>query len=644
MPAYSYDPYMYRLHKMNGGTFSSYTDKSYRPFTDEQLLKHLTGEQFIGIYPLLQDNTSWFIIADFDKDKWQEECKSFLSVCNLYKIPAYLERSRSGNGGHVWIFFEQAYPAIKSRRLFKSLLEQCGAFSVFDKASSFDRLFPNQDFLSGKGLGNLIALPLFKDTLEQGNNCFIDTETLVPFDNQWDFLKQIKRISSADLDNLYDSIHKDEETLPYPASTNGKLIISLNNSVRINRLGLTLPLINFLKTEFNLPNSEYFIKKKTKRSTWDTKRYFNLIEENENEVILPSGAIGKVLRFCSTQKIDFEFDDQRKKAKPIPFVNDLNLRKHQHTAIETSSKKDFGVIVAPPGSGKTIMALKIIAKKQQPALIIVHRKQLLEQWVERIESFLKIPKNEIGKIGQGKTKVGKHITVAMIQSLGKKIVDEKLTDAFKTIIIDECHHIPAESYSSTISKLHPYYQYGLTATPFRKYDDGKLIFAHLGEVIAEIKPQDIETYKRARIVIRNTNFSIPFNSKTDQFETLSKVLIHDSARNKLIIDDVSAEINKGIKAVVITERKEHIEALNQFLKQSYEVITFSGDDSESSRKLKWKALNEGNYQVLITTGQFFGEGTDLQNSNCLFLVYPSSFKGKLIQYIGRVQRSEVTPV
>ncbi len=644
IPAYSYDPYMYRLHKMNGGTFSNYTDKSYRSFTDEQLLKHLMGEQFVGIYPLLQENTSWFIVADFDKDKWQEECKSFMAVCNQNRIPAYLERSRSGNGGHVWIFFEQGYPAMKSRRLFKSLLEQCGAFSVFDKASSFDRLFPNQDFLSGKGLGNLIALPLFKQTLEQGNSCFINPETFIPFGNQWDFLKQIKRVSNADLDKLYDSIHRDEQTLPHSANASGKLIISLNNAVRINRLGLTLPLINFLKTEFNLPNSEYFIKKKTKRSTWETKRYFNLIEETENELILPSGAIGKIIRFCTAQKIDFEFYDHRKKAKPIPFINDLNLRKHQHIALEASSKKDFGVIVASPGSGKTIMALKIIAEKQQPALIIVHRKQLLEQWVERIESFLKIPKNEIGKIGQGKTKVGKHITIAMIQSLGTKVADEKLSGVFKTIIIDECHHIPAESYSSTISKLHPYYQYGLTATPFRKYDDGKLIFAHLGEIIAEIKPQDIEAYKRARIVIRNTNFDIPFNSKTDQFESLSKVLIHDSTRNKLIIDDVSSEISKGRKAVIITERKEHIEALNQFLKQSYEVITLSGDDSESRRKLKWKTLNKGSYQVLITTGQFFGEGTDLKNANCLFLVYPFSFKGKLIQYIGRVQRSEVTPV
>ncbi|MCK4639691.1 MAG: hypothetical protein KAT33_09740, partial [Bacteroidales bacterium] len=165
-----------------------------------------------------------------------------------------------------------------------------------------------------------------------------------------------------------------------------------------------------------------------------------------------------------------------------------------------------------------------------------------------------------------------------------------------------------------------------------------------GEIIAEIKPQEIEKYKKARIIIRNTSLDIPFNPKTDTFEILSKVLVHDSARNKLILDNVTTELTKGKKVVIITERKEHIDTLYQFLKQSFETITLSGEDSENSRKTKWKILNEGNYQVLITTGQFFGEGTDLQNASCLFLVYPFSFKGKLIQYIGRVQRSEITPV
>jgi superfamily II DNA or RNA helicase len=203
---------------------------------------------------------------------------------------------------------------------------------------------------------------------------------------------------------------------------------------------------------------------------------------------------------------------------------------------------------------------------------------------------------------------------------------------------------PSGNFQEYNFKLEPYYQYGLTATPFRKGNDEKLIFISLGEIIAEVKTNDIENYKRPRIVISNTSFQVPFNPKTDPFETLSKMLIHDSARNKLILKDVTGQLNQGRKAVILTERKEHIEALNQFLKQSFETVTLSGEDSETSRKAKWKILDEGHYQALITTGQFFGEGTDLQNASCLFLTYPFSFKGKLIQYIGRVQRAEITPI
>ena len=231
--------------------------------------------------------------------------------------------------------------------------------------------------------------------------------------------------------------------------------------------------------------------------------------------------------------------------------------------------------------------------------------------------------------------------MATIQSLPKQI--ESVQNQFGTIIVDECHHVPAETFRNTIEKLQAYYLYGLTATPFRKYSDGKMIFTHLGEIIVNIQPAEIENYKQAKIIIRNTELNVPFNSKTDSFETLSKILVHDTARNKLILEDVKAELNQGKKVMIITERKEHIDTLYLFLKHLYESITLSGEDSEASEKAKWKTLQEGNFQVLITTGQYFGEGTDLKNISCLFLIYPFSFEGKLIQYIGRVQRSEINP-
>jgi len=642
MPAHSFDPYFYRTHKAKGGTFQNYKDKTYLALTDAQIEKHLNGDQHAGIYPLLTDNTSWFIAADFDKEKWEEECQAFVSACKEKGITAYLERSRSGKGGHVWIFFEQPYPALHSRKICISILEERRIFSSFDKGS-FDRLFPNQDFHSGKGLGNLIALPLHKSSWEQGNSCFINPNTLEPIQDQWNLLRNVIRVPKSKLDDLYNEI---AETKTVQVFT-GKLQINLSNSIHINRTGLTLKLTNFLKDELNFTNAEFFIKQKSGRSTYDTKRYFKFIDDKEHELIIPKGFIGKLLRYCKEENLDFEFIDNRKRINPKVFSFQAQLKPHQISVINDVSKKDIGVIVAPPGSGKTVIALKVIADRQQPTLIIVHRKQLAEQWLERIETFLGIPKHQIGKIGQSKNKSGEQITVATIQSLTKELEkseNRELVNSFGTIILDECHHIPAETFRATLSKFNSYYLYGLTATPFRKYNDGKIIFIHMGEIISEIKLTDIPNTHHPKVIIRNTELDVPFNSRTDRFETLSKILAHDSSRNKLVLKDIRKELDSGNKAVIITERKEHIDTLNQYLKQFYETVTLSGEDSDSNRKLKWKTIKEGNYQALITTGQFFGEGTDIQDVHCLFLVFPFSFEGKLIQYIGRVQRSEIAPI
>lgn len=650
MPAYIYDPHIFRLFKIKGGKLKDFKDKKLAPLTDQEILNHLNGRKLIGMYPLLEDNTSWFIAADFDKANWEDESRKLIDVSKEKGIPAYLERSHSGKGGHVWMFFKELYPAIKSRSILTELMEQAGILSTFDKSSSFDRLFPNQDVHSGKGMGNLIALPMNKQALDLGNCCFID-EKLEPYPDQWKFLKSIQKIDKSHLDLIFDSIISVKASAsPFTSNSVGntsKLEIRLNNTIQLNKSAITLELANFLNRELNIPNSDYFVKKNSGRSTWGIQRSFRLIEESESTISIPRGFIGKLLRYCMHNNIEHDFRDERTKFPPLNMETHFTLRPYQQPAGEAATRKDFGVITAPPSAGKTVIALKIIADKSQPALIVVHRKQLMDQWIERIEAFLGIPKHEIGKIGQGKSKTGKAVTIALIQSLFKFLEKKATTDftrLFGTIIIDECHHIPAKSYRNTISRFSTFYQYGLTATPFRKGSDGKLIFAYLGDIIADIRQEEIESIKKARVVVRDTELDIPFNSKTDPFETLSRILIHDSNRNKLILSDITDELKKGRKAVVITERKEHIDSLYQFLKMSFEVVTLSGDDSNSSRKLKWKILKEGGYQVLITTGQLFGEGTDLQNVSCLFLVYPFSFKGKLIQYIGRVQRSEITPI
>ena len=651
MPAYSFDPNRYKLHQMKGGTFQTFVDKTYQALTDEHLIKHLKGEQVLGLYPLLQDNKSWFIAADFDEADWIEECRAFIKICEEHDIPAYLERSRSGKGGHVWIFFEETYEAFRSRKIMIALLQKAGIISVFDKNSSFDRLFPNQDYHSKKGLGNLIALPLNKTSLDNGNSCFVDPETLQQFNDQWAFLKTIIRVPINQLNYIYkEHTNKEEITtglFQKEQTTTGKLTIVLNSEIRINRAALPASLIAFLKEELNFANNEYQVKRNINKNTFGVKRYFKLLNETSESISIPRGFIGRLLRFCKEQQIDYILEDQRKKTTPVNFKGSIVLREYQVPAQQTATKKDFGIIVAPPGSGKTVLSLSIVKDKQQPALIIVHRKQLADQWMERIESFLGIPKKDIGRIDQGKNKSGKSITVAMIQSMEKALESSEsveIRNAFGTVIIDECHHVPAETYQRVIGKLNSYYMYGLTATPFRKYNDGKLIFIHLGEIIHEVKAPDVQNQAGAQIIIRDTDLFVPFSTKTDKFETLFKILIHDSARNQIILNDVVSQLNAGKKAVIITERKEHITSLQQYLKQHYDTIALSGEDSDLSKKSKWAVINKGDFQVLITTGQYFGEGTDVQNIECLFLVYPFAFEGKLIQYIGRVQRSEISPV
>jgi superfamily II DNA or RNA helicase len=319
---------------------------------------------------------------------------------------------------------------------------------------------------------------------------------------------------------------------------------------------------------------------------------------------------------------------------------------YQLAAINSTNKKDIGIIVAPPSSGKTIMGLGIVANKKQPTLIIVHRKQLFDQWIERIQSFLGIAEPFIGKIHQGKQKIGTHITISMIQSLTTIDSTNELFKSFGLIIIDECHHVPAKSFRVVIQQFSYFYLYGLTATPIRKSNDEKLIFMNIGDVIHEVKfsKDKNSSSKKLAVIIRETGLFVPFDYKTDKIETLNQILVHDTERNKLIIDDIITEANNARKVLVLTERKTHIDVLYQYLKSKYEVIIISGEDLEAARKIKLKQVKDGHFQVLISTGQYFGEGADFDNLECLVLAYPFAFEGKLIQYIGRVQRTETTSI
>ncbi|MFR9600158.1 MAG: DEAD/DEAH box helicase family protein [Rikenellaceae bacterium] len=650
MPAYKVDWEGYNAHKAAGGNFASYANKEYLALDDTAINNHLNGDKTIGLYPLLTDNTSYFIVADFDEANWAESIVKLHNVCKVYNIPAYIERSRSGNGGHLWIFFEENIPAFQSRAIMFSLLLQSEILSRFDKEPSFDRLFPNQDEHSGKGLGNLIALPLQGKSLTNGNSCFIDPVSFEAIANQWQYLSEIKRVSKTTLEMLYLQLTgKSILVEPILSVGDGKgieLEILIRGEIYLRKAEVNKKLTEFLRDNLNFLNSDYFVRQNMGRTAHSIEKYFKLIKESDEGVIIPRGFASKLIGFCRTEQIPININDQRCKQEEVKISSKATLRSNQQEAIEATEKRDFGVIYSPPSSGKTFIGLELIVQKRQPTLILVHRKQLLDQWIDRIQSVLGVPKRDIGLIGGGKEKIGKVVTIAMIQSLVRYDSLSHISDKFGMIIVDECHHIPAKSFRNVITQFNSYYLYGLTATPYRKNNDEKLIYVYIGNIIYELSQSDYlkAQQQRIEINIKETQLTFPYDNKIDEYEQLSKVAIYDTRRNEQIIGDIKANIDRFKMILVLTERKAHVDILNQYLKSDFETITISGDDSERSRKSKLEQIAQGHCKVVISTGQFFGEGIDVSNLECLFIVYPFAFEAKLVQYIGRIQRSKQPPV
>ena len=642
-PAYDFNWNEFMAHKRRGGSMKDFENKKLFPLTKEVVKKHLLGQHVVGVYPILTDNTSYFIAADFDGETWNHDAKAFLRACEDAGINAYLERSRSGNGGHVWIFFSEPYPCYKSRQIVLELIRRAFHISEFEKEVSFDRLFPNQDTLTKSGFGNLIALPLQGRSFERGNAVFINTTTGKPFLDQWVFLQNSRRHTAQELDAIHNELFGTAGKQHQTPSPDGSLPIVVSNQITLPRAQLTPTIIHFLKDELNFLNTEYLTKRRLGKSTYKVQKYFKLIDEAGDTISIPRGFLNQLITFLDQNHIAHALMESHALLDETTFNNDIKLTPAQAKVVEQATEYNQGVIVAPSGSGKTIMGLELIARRKQPALILVHRKQILDQWVDRIQAFLGIAKTHIGQYSGVKKKVGKQITVGLLQSLARKGDLSELQNSFGTIIVDECHHIPASTFREVIAQLNPKYLYGLTATPKRKHNDEKLIYVYIGDIIAQMATSDVPVYETKvnvytpEVLIRPTNLEIPFKFTTDHFQLLAKIISCDTGRNRLVVDDILTEVGKNRKILVLSEREEHLEILNMYLKSKCETIVISGNDSARSRKSKLAQIQSGHYQVILSTGQFFGEGIDVRGTTCLVLAFPFSFEGKLIQYMGRLR-------
>lgn len=637
------------------------THRQLIPLTDQVLYRHLAGEIVIGVYPLLPDDTCYFLAVDFDEAEWREDARAFVQSCHELCVPVALEISRSGNGAHAWIFFERNVPAYDARRLGTAIISHTCARTRQLKLSSYDRLFPNQDRMPKGGFGNLIALPLQKRVRAQNNSVFVD-DSLEPYIDQWAFLATIQPMSTYDiepaivratgnrhpLDVTFVAEEDQQEpwklqepkqqrlACPLPESVN----ITLANLVYFDKSELPQPLANKLIRLAAFQNPEFYKAQAMRLPVWNKPRIIGCAENFPKHIALPRGCLNAALELLSDNGIAAVLQDERFGGEPIDVSFAGTLRQDQEAALAAMLEHDAGILCAPTAFGKTVTAAALIARRGVNTLVLVHRTELLRQWQERLQVFLDVDKGVVGTIGGGKAKPTGIIDVAVMQSMSRQgEVSEKVKN-YGQIIVDECHHLSAFSFEAILKSSGAKYVLGLTATPMRRDGQQPIIFMQCGPIRhtaarPDSAPDDLMIVPRL--------LPGPIIMAADSgIQDVFRHLCDDAERTAKIISEVEMAFRQGRKVLVLTERTDHLSAIEAGLAGRVQnLFTLHGRVSKKQRIAlmnELTALPPEAPRVLLATGKLVGEGFDHPPLDTLILAMPISWKGTLQQYAGRLHR------
>lgn len=643
--------------------------RTYRPLTDDVVRAHLVGEHTVGLYPLLQDETCWFLAVDFDKKTWQQDAIAFLGVCRELNVSAALERSRSGNGGHVWIFFERAIPATTARKLGCVILTRTMESRHQIGLDSYDRFFPNQDTMPKGGFGNLIALPLQKAPRANGNSVFIDTE-FRPYPSQWEFLASVKRMPAdaveavvleaqkhGDIIGVRISNVDDEDVDPWmlppskaraereiPGPFPARVQVVRSNLVYVEKDGLPPAMLNRLLRLAAFQSPEFYKSQAMRLPTFNKPRVIACGEDLANYIALPRGCIAEVIQLLEAHRIKTAINDKRFAGRPIDVEFSGQLRPVQLDAAAMIAEHDDGILCAPTAFGKTALAAWMIATRKVNTLVLVHRQQLLDQWHARLEMFLNLPKKSIGQIGGGKSDPSGCIDIAIIQSTHDKAGVKDFVAEYGQVIVDECHHLSAFTFEQVMKQVKAKYVLGLTATPERKDGHHPIIYMQCGPIRYKLSARAMTASSpfEHEVIPRLTEFCSPPEQADTTIQELYAALVNDNTRNELIVSDLMRVVQDGCSPLVLTARTEHLTYFETSLAGKVEnVFVLKGGMGKKQRRLIAEAIAavpESAPRVILATGSYIGEGFDDARLDTLFLAMPISWKGTLQQYVGRLHR------